>query len=136
EINGIRGEVFDHGFLSTKVMEIGPGEDSHQLTGRTVTIPNSWLLAFSLKNQSLQQSFVLHVTRLPLQPGEDWARTEKILLEAANTECQSILEPARHAIFSKSQREGIDLPRVEPKVTFQVHEDGKIQAMIRFPAPA
>lgn len=136
EINGVRGEVIDHGFLSTKVMEIGPGEDAHQLTGRIVTIPNSWLLAHSLKNQSLQQSFVLHVSRLPLQPGEDWAVAEKILLDAANKECKSIIEPARHAIFSKSQREGIDLPRVEPKVTFQIHDDGKIHAVIRFPAPA
>lgn len=136
EINGIRGEVFDHGFLATKVMEIGPSENSHQLTGRMVTIPNSWLLAYGLKNQSLQQSFVLHVLHIPLQPGEDWQVAEKILLEAANHECQSILEPARHAIFSKSQREGIDLPKVEPKVTFQIHDDGKVHGMVRFPAPA
>lgn len=135
EVNGYRGEVIDHNFLSTTLLEIGPSKDVHQLSGRQVVIPNSLFLLYPIQNQSLQQEYVLQSIRLVVNPGEDWRQLEQKMLEAANKECSSFLEPARLSMARIGQREGLDLPRVEPRVTFQYDSYGHLNATLRFPTP-
>lgn len=135
EVNGVRGEVIDHNFLSTTLLEIGPSREVHQLSGRQVVLPNSLFLAHPIMNQSLQEEYVLQSVRLVVNPGEDWQELEKVLLASANRECSSYLEPARMSMARIGQREGLDLPRVEPKVTFQYDDYGHLHATLRFPAP-
>lgn len=136
EVNGYRGEVIDHNFLSTTLLEIGGlHREVNQLTGRQIVLPNSLFLSHPIHNQSLQQDYVLQTVRMSVQPEEDWRDLERILLEAANQECNSFLEPARHAMSRLAQREGLDLPRVEPRVTFQYDEAGRLRATLRFPTP-
>lgn len=135
EVNGVRGEVIDHNFLSTTLLEIGPAREVNQLSGRQVVVPNSLFLAHPIQNQSLQQEYVLQSIRLTVNPGEDWRELEKTLLDSANRECSSFLEPARLSMARIGQREGLDLPRVEPKCTFQYDDYGHLHATLRFPAP-
>jgi len=135
EVNGVRGEVIDHNFLSTTLLEIGPSREVHQLSGRQVVIPNSMFLVYPIQNQSLQQEYVLQSVRMVVQPGEDWRELERTLLESANRECSSFLEPARLSMARIGQREGLDLPRVEPKVTFQYDDHGHLHATLRFATP-
>jgi small-conductance mechanosensitive channel len=135
EIAGYRGEVIDHNFFSTTLLEIGPSRENQALSGRQVVLPNSLLLFNPLINQSLQQRYVLQAVRLVVYPDEDWQKLEQVMLTAANRECASFLEPARYSIARLGQREGLDLPKVEPRVTFQYSEDGKLHATLRFPTP-
>jgi len=135
EVAGCRGEVIDHNFLSTTLLEVGPQREVNQLSGRQVVLPNSVFLLHPLQNQSLQQDYVLQTLRLTVYPGEDWRDLEKSLLEAANRECQSFLEPALHAMSRMAQREGLDLPRVEPRVSVQYDDLGRLHVTLRFPTP-
>lgn len=135
EVNGCRGEVIDHNFLSTTLLEIGPAKEVNMLSGRQVVIPNSTFLLQPLQNQTLQQNYVLQMLRLTVYPGEDWQQLEKMLLEAANRECQAFLEPALHAMKRMAQREGLDLPRVEPRVSLQCDDYGRLHLTLRFPVP-
>lgn len=135
EVNGYRGEVIDHNFLCTTLLEIGPAREVVMLSGRQVVIPNSLFLLHPIQNQSLQEEYVLQSVRLIVNAGEDWRELEKVLLEAANRECSSFLEPARISMARIGQREGLDLPRVEPKVTFQYDDHGSLRATLRFPSP-
>jgi small-conductance mechanosensitive channel len=135
EVNGYRGEVIDHNFFSTTLLEIGPARENMGLSGRQVVIPNSMFLGHAIYNQSLQQEYVLQILRLVVYPQEDWKKLEEIMLAAAHRECASFLEPARYSMTRLSQREGLELPRVEPRVTFQYSDDGKLHATLRFPAP-
>ena len=48
-IEGIRGDVIDHGLLGTLVLEVGQG---HQRTGRTISIPNSLFMTSPVLNES------------------------------------------------------------------------------------
>jgi small-conductance mechanosensitive channel len=134
EVNGVRGEVIDHHMLSTTLMEIGPFKDVFQHSGRQVMIPNSWLLNYQVYNQSIQQDYVLHNMRIALAPNEDWKKAEEALLHAANQECAAYLEPARWAMVRLGQIQGLDLPRVEPRVNFQIVDGGEINAILRVPA--
>lgn len=135
EVNGYRGEVIDHNFFSTTLLEIGPTRENQQLSGRQIVIPNSMILNYPILNQSLQQKYVLQSVRLTVYPGEDWLALEQTMLTSANKECSSFLEPARWSMARLGQREGLDLPRVEPRVTFQYTEDGRLHATLRFPTP-
>ncbi len=135
EVNGLRGEVIDHNFFATTLLEIGPMRENQQMSGRQIVLPNSMILSYPIFNQSLQQLYVLQTIRLTVYPGEDWQALEKTMLSAANSECASFLEPARRSMARLGQREGLDLPRVEPRVTFQYSEDGKLHATLRFPTP-
>lgn len=134
EINGVRGEVVDHQMFSTTLMEIGPFTNVTQHSGRQVSIPNSWFLAYPVYNQSIQQEYVLHNMYIPLAPNEDWKKAEEALLHAANQECAAYLEPARWAMVRLGQIQGLDLPRVEPRVNFQIGENGSVNAILRVPA--
>jgi small-conductance mechanosensitive channel len=135
EINGYRGEVISHTFLSTTLLEIGPVKEVHQLSGRQVVVPNSIFLMHPVQNQSLQQEYVLQTIRVVVNADEDWRKLEQAMLEAANGECRSFLEPARLSMARLGQREGLDLPRVEPRVTFQYDGNGYLIATLRFPTP-
>lgn len=135
EVNGYRGEVIDHNFISTTLLEIGPDKGLYQLSGRQVVVPNSLFLQHPIQNQSLQQDYILQAARFTLQQGEDWKELERLLLEAANKECAPFLEPARSAMTRLGQREGLELPRVEPRVTFQYDDYGYLHATLRFPTP-
>ncbi len=135
EVNTFRGEVMDHNFLSTTLLEIGPQREVTQLSGRQMVIPNSLFLQYPIHNQSLQQEYVLQNARLTVLPGEDWQALERLLLESANRECAPFLEPARRSMMRLAQREGLDLPRVEPRVTFQYDDLGALRATLRFPTP-
>jgi len=135
EVNGVRGEVIDHNFMSTTLLEIGPDKGLYQLSGRQVVIPNSLFLLHPIQNQSLQQDYILQAVRFTLQQGEDWKELERLLLEAAGKECAPFLEPARSAMTRLAQREGLELPRVEPRVTFQYDDYGYLHATLRFPTP-
>jgi small-conductance mechanosensitive channel len=135
EINSYRGEVISHTFLSTTLLEIGPAKEVHQLSGRQVVIPNSIFLMHPIQNQSLQQEYVLQTIRLIVSADEDWRKLEQAMLDAANSECRSFLEPARLSMARLGQREGLDLPRVEPRVTFQYDGYGYLNATLRFPTP-
>jgi small-conductance mechanosensitive channel len=135
EVNGYRGEVIDHNFLSTTLLEIGPAREIAMLSGRQLVIPNSLFLMHPIQNQSLQEEYVLQAIRLHVNAGEDWRELERVLLESANRECSSFLEPARISMARIGQREGLDLPRVEPKVTFQYDDHGSLRATLRFPSP-
>jgi small-conductance mechanosensitive channel len=135
EVNGYRGEVIDHNFLCTTLLEIGPQKEVSQLSGRQVVIPNSVFLQYPVLNQSLQQVYVLQRMKLAVLPGENWEQLERHLLECANRECASFLEPARRSMMRLAQREGLDLPRVEPRVTFHFDDYGGLHASLRFPTP-
>jgi small-conductance mechanosensitive channel len=100
-----------------------------------VVIPNSIFLMHPVQNQSLQQEYVLQTIRLIVSADEDWRKLEQAMLEAANGECRSFLEPARLSMARLGQREGLDLPRVEPRVTFQYDGNGYLNATLRFPTP-
>jgi small-conductance mechanosensitive channel len=135
EVNGVRGEVIDHNFMSTTLLEIGPDKNVFQLSGRQVVIPNSLFLLHPIQNQSMQQDYILQTVRFTLRQDEDWKDLERLLLEAANKECAPFLEPARSAMTRLAQREGLELPRVEPRVTFQYDDYGYLHATLRFPTP-
>lgn len=133
EIGSVRGNVVDHNLLTTTVLEIGPGQTTHQYTGRAMIVPNSLLLTTPVTNETYTKKYVLHVTRVPLKTSDDWQTAEKILLEAAWAHCGGYIEHAKKYMKDLEGRHWLDAPSVEPRVTIQLKDADRMDLLLRVP---
>lgn len=136
EVNDLRGDVIDQNLLATTILEIGPGNSSHQATGRSIVIPNSLFLSGSVVNETFMGKHVLHHIKLPMKSEDDWRGAREILLDAAREKCAPFLEDARKSFDNLAKEHSVDPPNVEPRVTLQMPEPGKIDLLLRIAVPA
>jgi hypothetical protein len=136
EISGTRGNVLDQTLLSTTVLEIGPGQVSQQYTGRAVIFPNSLLLNHPVVNETYLKDYVVHVITIPLKADEDWQAAEKVLLEIAMAECAPFLDEAGRHMKDLEGKAWLDAPSVRPRVNVHLPEPGRVNLLLRVPAPA
>jgi small-conductance mechanosensitive channel len=136
EVAGLRGDVIDTTLLTTTLMEIGTEYASHQYTGRAIVLPNSTMLSTPVYNESFTRHYVLHTFVLPISLTAGWARAERALLQAAEEACEEYLEDARRHIERIGQREGLDTPAVDPRVSIRIAEPERIDLSVRIPVPA
>lgn len=136
EIQELRGDVVDFSLFTTTLLEVGPGDFSHQHTGRAVVIPNSLLLTNPVVNETYTDEFVLHTMVVPLGPDEDWRRAEAALIDAAHHECKPFLEDAKKHFERINRETGLEAPSTEPRVSVRVPEPGRIDLLLRVPVPA
>lgn len=135
EIEGVRGNVVDHNLLTTTLLEIGPGQTSHQYTGRAMVVPNSFLLKYSLMIETYSKHYRLHIVTVPLSAKDDWKRAESILLKVAEKQVQPFIEEARQHLKKLEGKKWLDAPNVDPRVTIQMPEPGRINLLLRIPCP-
>jgi small-conductance mechanosensitive channel len=135
QIAGHRGVVLDHDMFATKLLEIGPGQSSHLYTGRVTVFPNSLLFTNALIKENPGQEYGLYTLVVPLSSEGEWQRAEQALLAAAKAECGPFMEEAVRQMKLLEQTNLLEAPSPEPRITIQLPEPGKIQLVIRFPAP-
>lgn len=126
-----RGDVIDHDFISTTLLEIGPGRDMHQYTGRQIVIPNSIFLTTAVYNESATSKYVLHVFTVPIFVTDDWETLQKLLLECANEVVAPFVEDARQFLQNFGQVEGIDAPNPTPRVSIKFNDAEQINFIVR-----
>ncbi len=136
EVAGLRGDVIDENLLVTTLLEIGPGELSHQYTGRSVTFPNALLFSHAVTNETYTDDYVLHPFIVPMKLSEPWQRAERILLEVAREECAPFFKEAQKHMDEIGRRRSLETPDVHPRVTLHLPEPGRVDLLVRIPAPA
>jgi small-conductance mechanosensitive channel len=136
EVANLRGKVLDQNFLSTRLLEIGPGRTSNQYTGRTVIFPNSLLLTGPVVNETNVKDYTFHTMTFPLSAVDDWTAAERLLLEVARDECAPYLDEARRSIKKLEGTEWLDAPTVDPRINIQIPEPGRIHLLLRFAVPS
>jgi small-conductance mechanosensitive channel len=136
EVAGIRGDVIDKNLLSTKVLEIGPGQTTHQYTGRSVTIPNSFFLSHTVINESFLGNFVLHPFTIPLRVEENWREAEKILLRVSHEECSSFYDAAQTYLDRVQRKANLETPSIHPRVHIRVVDQKMLHLIVRVTIPA
>jgi len=136
EINNFRGDVIDHGLFATTILEIGPGQSVHQLTGRTVVLPNSMFLSHPLINESFTDDYVLHTFLIAIERKAPWAQHETALMESATEVCAEYIEDARKFLEGVTIRRNLDSINVDPRVTVRLTDPTRIELLMRVPAPS
>ena len=135
EIGGIRGNVLDYNALTTTLLEIGPGQTSHQYTGRAMVFPNSLIFSSVLTNETYTKKFRLHIVTVPLSTDDNWRHAEQVLLQAGKEEAAPYIEDARNYLKKLEGKQWLDAPSVEPRITIQLPEPGRINLLLRIPCP-
>ena len=135
QIGGYRGVVLDHDAFATKLLEIGPGLTSHLYTGRIVVFPNSLLFTNGLVKENPPQDHGLYVLNVPVRSEDNWQLAEQTLLDAAKAECAPFLEEVNRQMKLLEQRNLLEAPSPDPRVTIQLIEPGRVHLVLRYPAP-
>lgn len=136
ELGAFRGDVVDQTLLTTTILEVGPGTNIHQHTGRTVVIPNSLMLTTPVVNETFSNEYVLHVFTVPLHKDEGWVEAERALLEAANAECSVFQEDAEKHMDRFVRKEGLLPVSIEPRVSLRLDDPEKVVMLARITVPA
>jgi small-conductance mechanosensitive channel len=135
QIGGYRGVVLDHDAFATRLLEIGPGLTSHLYTGRIVVFPNSLLFTNGLVKENPPQDHGLYVIHVPVKSEENWQAAEQALLNAAKAECAPFMEEVSRQMKLLEQRNLLEAPSPDPRVTIQLIEPGRVDLVLRYPAP-
>jgi hypothetical protein len=132
QVGVYRGDVLDHDLLSTRLYEIGPGDDMHQFTGKVVTIPNALFLSNSIRREA-KVPFDLHTFVIPIAAGLHWKELESKLYASCHKECDSYLQEAKRYMRKVQEREGIDVPDLDPRISVRMPSYKEWQLVVRIP---
>lgn len=136
EVGVFRGDVIDQTLLSTTLLEIGPGQTSHQQTGRKIVLPNSIYLTTPVINETFTEDYVLHLFSLPFKVEDDWQKAEQLILDAARGECENYLATARPHFEDIQKQYALEVTQIEPRVSVLLPEPGRVNLLVRIPTPA
>ncbi|OUR94072.1 hypothetical protein A9Q84_18335 [Halobacteriovorax marinus] len=136
EIDGIRGDVIDRSLMSTTLLEIGPGHETHQLTGRSIHLPNSIFLTKPVTNESHLKNFVLHTFKIPLKASSDWQKKEVLLIGICEEHCGDYFEEAQKHFDKIQKRSHLEVPILKPRIHINIVSPDQIELIVRITAPA
>lgn len=135
EVNGHRGDVYDQTLLTTTLLEVGPGANTAQYSGRAVMLPNSVFLTHPVINETFTQEYILHTIVVPLKFEDDWQKAERALLDAAQDACTDYLDDARKYMDEVTRARDLHPLSVEPRVTLRIPEPSRLDLIVRMPVP-
>lgn len=136
EVGAHRGDVIDVTLMSTTILEVGPKTVTHQQTGRAIIVPNSELLSGPVVVETYTQDFVLHTFSVPVALKQGWSTAPDALHRICDAECAEFLAEARRHFERVGQKNALDVPSPEPRVTLQVSKPDEVVMTARIPAPA
>jgi len=80
--------------------------------------------------------YVLHVFIIPLNRSDDWKSAEEIIYRVSHEECKAYAKDAERNMARLVEKEGLAMPKVEPRVRFHLSPKGQMEMLVRIPAPA
>lgn len=129
EVGRHSGRVRDVNVFSTVVSETG---SVNQLTGKTLSFPNSMLFAEAVRNVSATGTFIVTLYRIVVPLTVDFDRAETCALEAADEATARWLEAAAAHLECIEARIFLDLPSPRPKVLWESLNEKSYAMTIRF----
>ncbi len=133
DVAGVRGFVIDQLFLSTKVLEIGPENNSQQTTGDVISIPNSLFLSHVLKNESYFRGYCIKSFQFKFDITEKVENLEPELLKKSQEICAEYIGNAKKEISHFCEKEGILIPSVDPRTKIILEDKDKIMLLVKLP---
>lgn len=135
EVNGLRGLVVDINLLNTLMMQIGPNPLVGQLSGKTLSFPNSLLLNHSVRRDNILGDYVIHTVEIPVPIHLDSDVIVGRLKAVLEPLCQPYV-PAIQRHLENVQAEKLFItPAAQPRVTRVPHDDKVYLIIVRYASP-
>lgn len=131
EIGPYAGKVIDITLFGTVLSETGA---VHQLTGKTILVPNSLVLSSATRNKSATGKFIVELVPITVGPFIDFEKAEQAALTAAQEVTKGWVEDAERHLQQIENEVHLDLPSARPKVLWNGQES-KLQLVVRIACP-
>lgn len=135
EVDGLRGRVVDINLLNTLMMQIGPNPLVGQLSGKTLSFPNSLLLNHSVRRDNILGDYVIHTVEIPVPIHLDSDVIVGRLKAVLEPLCQPYV-PAIQRHLENVQAEKLFITAAaQPRVTRVPHDDKVYLIIVRYASP-
>lgn len=135
EINHIRGRVVDINLFNTLMMQIGPNPQIGQLSGKTVSFPNSLLLSFPVQRDNILGRFLVHTLEIPVPIHLDSDAIVPPLEAVLNVRCAPYAADAAAYLENVQERQLFITPAAEPRISRVPDNDKTYKLVVRFASP-
>lgn len=135
EINGIRGRVVDINLLNTLMMQIGPNAQVGQLSGKTISFPNSLLLSFPVQRDNILWHYVVHTFDIPVPIHLDSDAIVPRLWTVLEAHCSPYSAEIAMYLEAVQAQKLFITPAAQPRISRVPHDDKVYQLVIRFASP-
>ncbi|STZ76871.1 mechanosensitive ion channel family protein [Bergeriella denitrificans] len=135
EINGMRGRVVDINLLNTLMMQIGPNALVGQLSGQTLSFPNSLLLSFSVRRDNILGPFVIHTLEIPVPVHLDSDAIIPDLKRTIEPMCQPYIADVTRYLANVQEEKLFITPAAQPRITRVPFDDKVYKIIVRFASP-
>lgn len=135
EIANIRGRVVDINMFNTLVIQTGTNTQLGDLSGKTVSFPNSLLLSAPLSRDNVMGNYVVHTFEIPVPIRLDSdaivPRLEWVLRDYC---ARYVLDIAQYFEEVKTQKMFVT-PTAEPTITRMPRDTSMYCLVVRFASP-
>lgn len=132
EIGAMRGRVVDIDVFATTLAETG---SAHQLTGKTLSVPNSTMLSQPVRNSSATGEYIVDLLAIVVPFDVDFEQAERAALNAASHVTRAWQAAANAHLQHIEGVQFVDLPSSEPKVLWESHDTKGHTMVVRFACP-
>lgn len=135
EINGLRGRVVDINLLNTLMMEIGPNALVGQLSGDTISFPNSLLLSHNVRRDNVLGKYVIHTLEIPVPIHLDSDAVVPRLTAVLEPLCTPFVGAISRHLEAVQVEKLFITPAAEPRITRVPFDDKVYKIIVRFASP-
>ena len=135
EVNGMRGRVVDINLLNTLMMQLGPNTLVGQLSGKTVSFPNSLLLSHSVQRDNILGMYVIHTFEMPVPIHLDSDAIIPKLQTLLEKLCAPYIDDITAHLERVQTQKLFITPAAQPRITRVPHDDKVYNIVTRFAAP-
>ncbi|MDO4434506.1 MAG: mechanosensitive ion channel family protein [Alysiella sp.] len=135
EINHMRGRVVDINLFNTLMMQIGPNAWVGQLSGKTVSFPNSLLLSHAVERDNVLGNYVVHSFDIPVPIHLDSDAIVPELWAVLSEKCHSHSAEIAHYLEEVQAQRLFITPAAQPRISRVPHDDKVYRLVVRFASP-
>jgi len=135
EVNGLRGRVVDINLLNTLMMQIGPHPLVGQLSGKTLSFPNSLLLNHYVRRDNILGPYVIHTVEIPVPIHLDSDAVIPNLKQVLEPLCAPYVPEISRYLDAVQAEKLFITPAAQPRVTRVPHDDKVYNIIVRYASP-
>ena len=135
EVNGLRGRVVDINLLNTLMMQIGPNPLVGQLSGKTLSFPNSLLLSHYVRRDNILGPYVIHTVEIPVPIHLDSDAVIPNLKQVLEPLCAPYVPEISRYLDAVQAEKLFITPAAQPRVTRVPHDDKVYNIIVRYASP-
>ncbi|WP_274585185.1 mechanosensitive ion channel domain-containing protein [Neisseria leonii] len=134
-VNQMRGRVVDINLFNTLMMQIGPHDLIGQLSGKTISFPNSLLLSAPVSRDNTLGAFVVHTLDIPVPIHLDSDRIIPVLEDVLHRACDPYIAQMTEYFEAVQVQTMFITPAAVPRVSRVPHDDKVYHIVVRFASP-